>query len=159
MGKQEAVLSSPSYSSATPAMSQKNVEIVRRVYEAWSAGLERDDPGAVFDSEDVAGDFEFAIEGFEFEGRSVWRGREGYVEWFRTWTAEFEDWSLQLERLIEARHNRVVALTYQSARGKASGAPVEVRLGSVWELKDGRVVRLRTYLDPVEALEAAGLRE
>jgi ketosteroid isomerase-like protein len=34
-----------------------------------------------------------------------------------------------------------------------------VRLGSVWELKDGRVVRLRTYLDPVEALEAAGLRE
>jgi hypothetical protein len=29
-------------------MSQENVEIVRRVYEKWWAGLERDDPGAVF---------------------------------------------------------------------------------------------------------------
>jgi ketosteroid isomerase-like protein len=159
MGKREAVLSSPSNASRTRAMSRENVEIVRGVYEAWWAGLERDNPGAAFDSEDVADDFEFAIEGIEFEGRSVWRGREGYVEWFRTWTAEFEDWSLQLERLIDAGRDRVVALTYQSAKGKASGAPVEVRLGSVWGLKDGRVVRMRTYLDPAEALEAAGIVE
>jgi ketosteroid isomerase-like protein len=140
-------------------MSQENVEIVRRVYEKWYAALERGDPGAVFDAEAVARDFEFALEGFEFEGRSVWRGREEYVEWFRTWTGEFEDWSLQLERLIDARHDRVVALTHQSATGKGSGAPVEVNLGTVWELKDGRVIRMRTYLSPADALEAVGLQE
>ena len=81
------------------AMSQENVEIVRRVYEEWSAGVERGDPGAAFGMEAVADDFEFTIEGFHPE-----HGREGYVEWFRTWTAEFEDWSLQLQRLIDAGH-------------------------------------------------------
>jgi ketosteroid isomerase-like protein len=140
-------------------MSRENVEVVRAIYEAWWAGLERDDPGAVFDSGTVGDDFEFILEGFEFEGRSVWRGREEYVEWFRTWTGEFEDWSLQVERLIDVGHDRVVALTHQLGTGKASGVPVEVDLGAVFELKDGRVVRMRTYLTHAEALEAAGPSE
>jgi ketosteroid isomerase-like protein len=159
MGKREAVLSSRSNSSAARAVSQENVEIVRRLYEEWWAGVERGDPGAVFDSEAVADDWEFVMEGMEFEGRSVWRGREGYVEWFRTWTGEFEDWSLRLERVIDAGRDRVVALTYQSATGKSSGVPVEFRVGVVWELKDGRVVRARNYRTHADALEAAGLRE
>jgi ketosteroid isomerase-like protein len=78
---------------------------------------------------------------------------------FRTWTREFEDWSLQLERLIDAGHDRVVALTHQSGTGRRSGVLVEVNLGTLFELKGGRVVRMRTYLDPAEALEAAGLAE
>jgi ketosteroid isomerase-like protein len=138
---------------------EENVEIVRRVYEAWWAGLERDDPGAPFDTEPIADDFEMTVEGFEFEGRSVWRGREGYVEWFRTWTREFEDWSLQLQHLIDAGHDRVVAFTHQSATGKESGAPVELDLGTVFELKDERVVRMRNYATQAEALEAVGLQE
>src|SRR5918995_645766 len=135
-------------------MSRENVEVVRRVYEEWSAGLERGDPGAAFGMEAVADDLEFTIEGFHPE-----RGREGYVEWFRMWTSEFEDWSLQLERLIDAGGDRVVALTHQSATGKESGAPVELKIGVVWELKDGRVVRARNYLRHAEAIEAAGLSE
>jgi ketosteroid isomerase-like protein len=159
MGTRHEVLSSPSKSSATRAISQENVEIVRRVYEAWWAGLDRGDPGAAFDTEPIADDFEFTLEGFEFEGRSVWRGRDEYVEWFRTWTGEFEDWSLQLERLIDAGHDRVVALTHQSGTGKGSGVPVELNLGAVFELNDGLVVRMRTYLSQAEPLEAAGLSE
>jgi ketosteroid isomerase-like protein len=37
--------------------------------------------------------------------------------------------------------------------------PVEVRLATIYELEGGRIVRMRIYLDPTEALEAAGLRE
>jgi ketosteroid isomerase-like protein len=117
-------------------MSQENVEIVRRLYEEWWAGLERGDPGAVFDSEAIADDAEFTVEGGMLDGRSVWRGREEYVQWFRTWTGEFEDWSLRLEGVIDAGRDRVVALTYQSGTGKASGVPVEFKVGVVWELKD-----------------------
>jgi hypothetical protein len=32
-------------------------------------------------------------------------------------------------------------------------------VGYVAELKSGKPIRIRTYLDPREALEAAGLRE
>jgi ketosteroid isomerase-like protein len=140
-------------------MSQENVEIVRRVYEAWWAGLERGDPGAVFDSVAMADDAEFIVEGGMLDGRSVWRGREEYVEWFRSWAGEFEDWSLRVERFIDAGHDRVVALTHQSGTGRESGAPVEFKVGVVWELKDGRAVRARNYFRYADALEAAGLSE
>jgi uncharacterized protein len=140
-------------------MSQENVEIVRRLYEEWWAGLERGDPGAVFDSEEVTDDCEFTVEGGMPDGRSVWRGREEYVEWFRTWTSEFEGWSLRLERLMDAGRDRVVALTHQSGTGKESGVPVELNVGVVWELKEGRVIRARNYVSHADALEAAGLSE
>jgi ketosteroid isomerase-like protein len=138
-------------------MSRENVEIVRRMFEEFQAGMERD-PGAWWYSEAIADDFDW-ITAVPIEGRSLWRGREGFVEFMRIWTAEFEDWSLQVERLIDAGHDRVVAFTHQSATGKVSGVPVEMNLGHVCELEDGRIARVRNYLTHAEALEAAGLRE
>jgi ketosteroid isomerase-like protein len=138
-------------------MSQENVEIMRRVFEEFQAGIERGDLADRLE-ETVADDSEF-ITAVPLEGRSVWRGREGFAEFMRAWTENFEDWSIRLERLIDAGDDRVVGLTHQSATGKASGAPVELNLGTVAELKDGRVVRMRNYLTYAEALEAAGLRE
>ena len=140
-------------------MSQENVEIVRRIYEAWWAGLERGDPVAAFDTAPIAEDFEIRTEAIALEGRSVWRGREELREWFRTWTGEFKDWSLRVERLIDVGDDRVVALTHQSAIGRESRAPVEMKAGVVWELKDGLAVRNTNYLTHAEALEAAGLSE
>ena len=53
----------------------------------------------------------------------------------------------------------MVALTRQSGIGKESGVPVELNLGLVYELRDGRIARITNYLTHAEALEAAGLRE
>jgi ketosteroid isomerase-like protein len=139
-------------------MSEENVEIMRRLFEEFQAGMGRGDPGALFDSETVADDYEFIL-AVPLEGRSVWRGREGFVEFMRAWTEDFEDWSVRVERWIDAGDDRVVALTHQSGTGKGSGVPVELNLGVVSELKDGRVVRMRNYLTHAEALEAAGLSE
>ena len=93
------------------------------------------------------------------DGRYVWRGREGFVEFLRTWTEQFDDWSIRVERWIDAGEDRVVALTRQTATGKGSGVPVELNLGQVWEFEAGRVARARLYLDHKDALEAAGLSE
>ena len=152
-------------------MSQENVEIVRRVLEEFQAAVERGNPGAWWDSEAVADDFEWIVPNPGFEGGSVWHGREGFVEFVRTWTEQFEDWSIRLERLIDAGDDRVVVLTHQSATGrdltsggavrltvgKASGAPVEWKNGQVWELEDRRILSVSNYLSHAEALEAAGL--
>jgi len=86
-------------------------------------------------------------------------GRKGFIEFMRYWTEDFEGWSNQVERLIDAGNDRVVGVFRQSATGKESGVPVEVRLGAIYELEGGRIVRMRIYLDPTEALEAAGLQE
>jgi ketosteroid isomerase-like protein len=83
----------------------------------------------------------------------------GFAEFVRIWTEDLEDWSIRVKRLIDAGDDRVVALALQSGTGKHSGAPVEMNLGQIYELKEGRMVRVRNYFSHAEALEAAGLRE
>jgi ketosteroid isomerase-like protein len=139
-------------------MSHRNAEILRRGFDAFQAGIERGDPGAGLDPEAFADDFEWIVPE-PLDGRSVWRGREGFLEFTRTWTEQFEDWSIRVERVIDAGEDRVVALTHQTATGKESGVPVELNLGQVWEQEDGRWIRVTNYPSHAEALEAAGLRE
>jgi ketosteroid isomerase-like protein len=90
---------------------------------------------------------------------AVYRGAHRWIKFVRTWTEDFEDWSFRVERLIDAGEDRVVALTHQSGTGKGSGVPVDLHHGSVFELEDGRITRMRIYGDAREALEAAGLSE
>jgi ketosteroid isomerase-like protein len=139
-------------------MSQENVEIVRQLAEAVQRGLEDDDPGAIFDTGLLAKDAEWVLP-VPFEGKSVWTGRQEYVEFIRAWTGEFEDYSIQFEPLIDAGDNRVVAIYRQHAVGKGSGVPVDWHAGMVIELRDGCAIRTTNYLEPADALEAAGLSE
>ena len=139
-------------------MSQENVEIVRRAYEAFQAGFARGDPGAVFDSEAVADHAEW-VPVPAFPGPSIYRGRHGFVEFMHIWTEDFEDFSFELDRLIDAGDDHVVALFHQRATGKGSGVPVELHMAAVCDVEDGRVIRMRNYLHPADALEAVGLRE
>ena len=139
-------------------MSQENVELCRRGFEAFADGLARGDPGAVFDTGIFAADLEW-LPPRGFPGPALYRGRDGFVEFMRTWTEDFEGFSLRLERLIDAGDERVVGLFHHRATGKASGVPVELHQGLVYELEGGRVIRCRNYTDHAAALEAVGLRE
>jgi ketosteroid isomerase-like protein len=139
-------------------MSQENVEIVRQGIVAFQSGLARGDPGVIFDSGIVAPDAEWIPAPNTAGLRPVYRGREGFVEFMRTWTEDFE-WSIDLERVIDAGDDRVVAMFHQQATGKGSGATVELHMALLYELENGRVIRMRNFLDPAEALKAAGLRE
>jgi ketosteroid isomerase-like protein len=92
-------------------------------------------------------------------GLQIYRGRDGLREFLRAWTENFDDWSVGYEQLIDAPRNRVLALAFQTATGKGSGVPVDIRYGQVFEFEDGRVVRTTFYLDRAEARAAAGLSE
>jgi len=143
-------------------MSEENVGIVRQATEAAQAALqgalEGGDPGAWFDSEFVAEDYEWVVAGLAQE-RTVYRGREGFVEFWNSFIEDFEGWSIRLERFIDGGDNTVVVVIHQQATGKTSGAQVEWRSGQVHEVEDGQVIRARNYATPAEALEAAGLSE
>ena len=116
-------------------MSQENVEIVRRMFEAFVQGLERGDPGAAFDTGTLAADVEWQTS--DLMGAETFRGREGFIEFMRRWTEDFQGYGIQLERLIDAGDDRVVGLLHQWATRKGSGVPVELNLAIVYLLVNG----------------------
>ena len=139
-------------------MSEENVEVVRGLFDLFQTAMDRGDVGSWTESEDLADDFEW-IPPPGIPGLGTYRGQEGFLEFMRAWTEDFEDWSVELEQVFDAAPDRVAGIVRQRAIGKASAAPVDLQQGMVWEFKDGRVIRIRHFLSPSQALEAAGLSE
>jgi ketosteroid isomerase-like protein len=143
-------------------MPSRNVEVVRTALEGYSAGTSPSELGERFDLGVSAGlihpEHEL-IPARDLGGGMVYRGREGWVEFMGSWIEDFEDWTFELEEIIEGPGDRVVAVITQRGIGKGSRVPVELRHSAVHDLKDGRVVRSQLFLDPKEAYAAAGLPE
>jgi ketosteroid isomerase-like protein len=139
-------------------MSEENVEIVRRAHDEFLAGLSRGEPVAAFDAGTVAPDFEWIVPAVAPGLQPVYRGREGWIEFMRTWTEDFE-WSIELEQAIDSGDGRVVVTTRQRAIGKGSGVPVELQMGGLWTVEGGQVTRAESFLDPADAFAAAGLSQ
>src|SRR5437016_9259262 len=134
-------------------MSQENVELARRAFEAWNRGdadawVEFHHPEIEWFSE-IAG----RLEGAE----TVYRGRAGMRRFWDEWHSV---WDLTIE-ISEFRDlgDTVVALGRMRAHGKASGIDFEGPVAYVGEYEGGLVRKLRAYLDPNQALEAVGLTE
>ena len=132
-------------------MARENVEIVRAAFDAWNRG----DLDAWVEAWDA--DAEFYPLRAQLEGRS-YRGRDGA----RRFIAElYEDWEEVRFEIDEIRDlgTRGVGSGRFKARGRASGVELDVPLGWVVELRNGKFVYGRFFSDPAEALEAAGVRE
>jgi ketosteroid isomerase-like protein len=132
-------------------MSQENVEIVRRIFEEWERGnfwtADYLDP-------DVAFTWVNAILTPGGETRGIAELTERVQEFLGAW----DGLTAAAEQLVDAGE-RIVAVEEWRGRGKTSGAPVQVRQGSVWTISNRRVIRVVVYSDPAEALEAVGLSE
>lgn len=141
-------------------MSEENVETARRIAENFRAALER---GHFHESlSEDAGlldpDWEWvpAAEGPETER---YRGYDGFQRFMESWTEGFDQWWFEVEQFIDAGPACVVAIVRQGATGKESRVPVEIEQGLLFEFEAGRVIRMRNFLHPAEALKAAGLSE
>jgi ketosteroid isomerase-like protein len=131
-------------------MSQENVDQVRRGYEAFARG----DFAEVLD--DIAEDIVFTDETLPEEPA---QGRAGFVANVAMMTEAFDEFSYQVERLIDVGGDRVLALVRASGRGKGGGVQTQADLAQLWTLREGTAVRLDNYASWTKALEAVGLRE
>jgi ketosteroid isomerase-like protein len=131
-------------------MSQNDVEIVRRSFDAWNK-LDVPAIRACY-TEDVVIQTPITEFGRTFEGDDP-IGR---------WIAEMrETWAevhWEIERIFEG--DGVVVSFYRSiSTGRKSGVEVVRDLTGVSRIRDGLIAAERVFLDRDEALEAAGLRE
>ena len=132
-------------------MSEENVEIVRRFYDAW-AREEFPGPVELMDPEIEYVNPAGAVEPGTRRGRAAFsRAVEKLFEGWETWQAEPEQFK-------DLGDQVAVVLSYR-ARGRGSGLEVEGRESALWTLRDGRVSRYAWFHEPGDALEAAGLSE
>lgn len=133
-------------------MSQANVETVRRVYEAAASR----DSAAVISLYDPAVELDCSRTIGDVLGGGVYQGHEGLRELFRAWHDAWDEVEYDYEDLIDAG-DHVVAVVTRRARGRSSGAAVEVHLALLWTIHEGKVTRVVWFTSRDEALDAAGL--
>ena len=90
--------------------------------------------------------------------QSVYRGHRGIREGVREMDEVLVELQVEYSEIRDFRE-RIVVFGRVSGRGRASGAETESPINWVIEFRNSKVIRMRDYLDPAEALEAAGLRE
>jgi ketosteroid isomerase-like protein len=127
-------------------MSEENVQLVRRIYDAWDS-----DQSA---REFISADVEYVNPTYAVEG-GVRQGRKS----FSLVRDTYEDFKIRVERFIDAGGDHVVVLAHYTASGRGSGVPLEGEHGYVWTVRDGQAVRFRWFSSHAEALDAAGLPE
>ena len=131
-------------------MSRENVEIVRRMWAAFLA-------------EDVETALSFYASDVEWDGTNlpdgrIGRGHEAILGHVERWAEAWDDWTVEVERVVEADRGQVVAFTRERGRS-GSGLKMDERHAELYTLEGGKIVRRQGFSDPREALEAAGLSE
>jgi ketosteroid isomerase-like protein len=135
-------------------MSREDIEGFKRAIEAGN----RRDFDAVLEELDPQVEWHPALlESLEGQP-TVYRGHEGVREWVREMYEAFGELHNEISE-IQDLGDRIIAIGRIRTRGEASGAETESAIAWVIEAKDGKATRVRTYLDPKDAFEAAGLSE
>ena len=132
-------------------MSQENVEIVRRMYDA----LNREDSDAVF--RNTHPDFEVTFK--EGPRAGTHRGREVLQEVADDLRAGFDYWIAEPMDFFESDDQVVVVVNNRLRPKGGTAGEFAYRNASVFTIRNGAVLSMVGYPTPEEALEAAGLRE
>jgi ketosteroid isomerase-like protein len=132
-------------------MSQENVEVVRRSWDALNRG------GLDAIEEFWHPDIEWRAAEGEVDDVGVFRGRDKMRGYYADWLDMLDDWHAEVEEIVFEDEERVAAVIRTSARGKASGAPAEGRYAIVYTVRGGQIVSGREYVTRDQALEAVGL--
>ena len=131
-------------------MSEENVEVVRRMLDAFlTADLET---ALSFYAPDVEWD------GTNLPDGQVGRGHEAILDHVTRWAEAWDDWSVEVERVVEAGSDQVIVFLRERGRSD-SGLTMDERHAELYTLRNGKIVRRRGFSDPGQALEAAGLSE
>jgi ketosteroid isomerase-like protein len=132
-------------------MSQENVEIVRKVYDAWAGG----NPAQAFDYLDPEVVWE-AIEDAPDAG--TYRRHSGVKRYMEDWLEDFEMFPFQFGRSIEI-DEQLVLEQRGTTKGRGSGLQTEVHYAAVYTFRSDKVLTVKEYGTYAGALEAVGLSE
>jgi ketosteroid isomerase-like protein len=138
-------------------MSQENVEIVRKAYEAWEPawGSGTSDLGALLALMD---DDLVCRTHAPFPDPRTWHGLQGFLDMSADAADIFDEFRLRGEEFIDAG-DRVLVRVVLEGRGSGSGAEVSGTFWYVYGVRGGKLTTIDMYAVREQALEALGHSE
>jgi ketosteroid isomerase-like protein len=134
-------------------MSQQNVDLVKAGYDA----LNRRDMSGLIELVDPQVESMSVIS--PLEGGRAFRGTDGLREYLALISEALVDVTWEVERIIDIDDEQVIACVRVHGQGTTSGTEIDQRSFAVIKLRAGKVLRIDSYLDEAQALEAVGLRK
>jgi ketosteroid isomerase-like protein len=137
---------------SSPREQQHNLKVAELAYAAFNAG----------DLETLLKLTHEDVEVYVPEpgvNAGTYRGREGYRQWYEQWMESFEDYKATVLEVVPIGRSHLVVMAKQTAKGKGSGAPVEMDSGNMLQFRGGKVFALHFYPTREEAMAAAEQRE
>ena len=125
----------------------ENMQVLRRFYEAWDA-MDLDTVFELLDPEVAWVNPDYAVE------PGTRRGHDGFATALRNLDASFDEYSHLLGEVVDFG-DRLLWHTIFRARGRDSGATVDIPEQHLWTMRAGKVLELRWFHDTAEAEQAA----
>jgi ketosteroid isomerase-like protein len=128
----------------------ENLDLVRSIFAAHERG---DYASAEWADPDI----EYVIADGPDAG--VWRGHAGMAQAWRDVLSAYDQYRTVVDDIREIDGDRVLVLGSYVGRGKSTGLRLAGMNASLWQMRDGRVVRHIVYFDRANALADLGLAE
>jgi ketosteroid isomerase-like protein len=133
-------------------MSQENVEVIRRAFDAFNDG----NRAAFLDLYDD--DIVLRIGAFSIESGSYYGAEAVEHQYTRLFAPFGATYRVEVDELIEVGDSTVV-IHRARARGQRSGAEVVASQAAIFTMRGGKIIRIDHLANRDEALEAMGLTE
>src|SRR5947208_2471079 len=130
-------------------MSHENVEIVRKINDF--AG----DPDTNLEFIDADAVFDWTASRAPYSG--IYRGHVEIRKFWQAFLEAWDEWTVEVQDLIEVDSETIICVTLVRGRGKGSGVLIEAHGAGVWSVRDGRITGAKLFQNKSEALEAVGL--
>ncbi len=130
-------------------MAETNLDLVRRGFETLNHG------GVEALLPFIHPEFEVTTPAGLAAEPDTYRGPEGIRRYFESFYEAMDRVEFAPEEFIAVGERTVVPMTLR-ARGRTTGIETEQHVVQIWELKDGKAIRVRVFATLEEALDAAG---
>ena len=86
----------------------------------------------------------------------TWRGVEGFWQSISSWLEAFDDYHVEVVSIETPDDEHVIVEARQTAKGRASGVPVELTTYFLFEVHDGITTRYEIHASREDAVAAIG---
>ena len=135
-------------------ISNQNVQAMQSLYDGFGPLAHGGDVRSY-----VAAHYNPDCEYHPVEEEEPVRGHEGMVGWIQRWFEAWDEMDEVLNEILEPQNDVVITTVTIRGRGAASDVHVAQRFFHVCDMRNGKVLRMREYLERDQALEAAGFSE